>query len=133
MADMFDRAIFDSIIYDTGNVTTDILLGGGPTDKRYSYTTPYQKLQAAKKEVIELNLAIDHAAIEREAVEAKLQQDKLKAAQQKKLKKELRRLQAESLRLRGTLLALMELMIQWDEEDALLALAMSSPFITIKF
>lgn len=111
-------------------------LGGGKDypkkQESYSYATPYQKMQAAKKEVVEVKAAIDHAALERAAIEAKLlQQDKLKAAQQKKLERQLLALEAESLRLQETLLTLMALVRQWDEEDALLVLAMSMPFSKI--
>ncbi len=107
----------------------DELLGGGPG---YSYITPYQKLQHAKKEVVEVKAAIDHAAIERKALQDKLEkalQSKAKKAAetQRKLELKLQQLEKESLRLLLTLQNLEALMRMWDEEDAILVLLMSSP------
>ena len=102
-------------------------------DERYSYATPYEKILAARKEIIEVKDAIDHAALERKALQAKLEkalQSKAKkqAETQAKLEQEILRLDAETLRLQETLLILMSLIRQWDEEDALIVLAMSMPF-----
>lgn len=112
-------------------------LGGGGDVKRYSYATPYQKIQAARKDVVDVKAAIDHAAIEKAALQAKLEkaiQSKAKkqAETQRKLEQKLLKLEGEILRLVETLQMLEALMREWDEEDALIALSLSNPFLTLK-
>lgn len=104
----------------------DGLLGG----KAYSYQTPYQKLEA-RKEAIEIKESIDQAAIERDALEETLQKaskSKKQAEKQRKIELKIKQLESETLRLLATLQTLEALMIQWDEEDAILALLLSTPF-----
>lgn len=111
------------------------LLGGGPG---YSYLTPYQKYLDAKRQSVEVKEAIDHAAIERKALQNKLEsalksKAKKAAETQRKLELQLQQIEKETLLLIATLQRLNDLMRLWDEEDALLALAMASPFATIQF
>ena len=115
----------------TETLADDGLLGGGPG---YSYITPYQKMLAAREERVEVRAAIDTAEAERKALEARLEQAiqskaKKQTETQRKLELKLQRLDAEILRLLSVLQTLEQLLKAWDEEDALIAIALSSPFI----
>lgn len=119
--------------------TDDIELLGGKAyraKQSYAYHTPYQKIKKATQEASEIKEAVDHAELERKELEAKLakalkSKAKKQAETQIRLEQRLSQLENETLRLYAQLQILEALISEWDEEDALLALAMSMPFTKI--
>jgi len=117
--------------YSAGAAAADDDIPGG-----YSYATPYQRMQSVRKESKEMRAAIDTAEADKVALEAKLEKAtrskaKKHAETQRKLELKLQRLDAEIVRLLSVLQTLEILIREWDEEDALIAIALSSPFIKI--
>lgn len=106
---------------------TQEFFGGKP------YHIPYREKKDTRKEIDEIKDAIDSAEIERLAIEEELKNaDALKKKKIEQLEKKLLRSRNEILRLFLELQTLEALIREWDEEDALIALSMSNPFLTLK-
>jgi septal ring factor EnvC (AmiA/AmiB activator) len=110
-------------------VAAVVLLGGKAS---FPYELPYDKLkrEKEKKRLEEVKEAIESAERERAEIEAKLQAETtVKASQVKKLEKQFKLLQIELQQLYTTLQNLEALRKQRDEDDAIVALLMSNPFL----
>lgn len=99
----------------------------------YLPALPQKKKKKVSAEIQETRELIDHAQIERARIkEQLLAENRLKAAEARQLEYRLHQIAEEILRLQIQLRALEAQKKRQDNEDALLVLALSNPFIKLK-
>lgn len=100
-------------------------------EKHYAFEHPYARFLRAKKEAVEIKEAVELISTDRAVVEKELKNVLLTKKQIKKLEKNLLSLDLEAKRLYSKLQTLEALIKRLDDEDAILALALSMPFSMI--